>query len=73
MAQDINKESMLKVGTKLANGKYRIDSYLASGGFANTYMATDLTFDEKVAIKELYIKGVCGRTANSTDVSIILS
>lgn len=73
MAQDINKESMLKVGTKLANGKYRIDSYLASGGFGNTYMATDLTFDEKVAIKELYIKGVCGRTANSTDVSISLS
>ena len=36
---------MLKVGTKLANGKYRIDSYLASGGFGNTYMATDLTFD----------------------------
>ena len=73
MAKDINKESMLKVGTKLANGKYRIDSYLASGGFGNTYMATDLTFDEKVAIKELYIKGVCGRTANSTDVSISLS
>lgn len=64
---------MLKVGTKLANGKYRIDSYLASGGFGNTYMATDLTFDEKVAIKELYIKGVCGRTANSADVSISLS
>lgn len=64
---------MLKVGTKLANGKYRIDSYLASGGFGNTYMATDLAFDEKVAIKELFIKGVCGRSAYSADVSVSLS
>lgn len=42
---------MLKVGTTLDNGKYRIDQYLASGGFGNTYMATNTAFDEKVAIK----------------------
>ena len=52
---------MLKVGTRLANGRYIIEEYLASGGFGNTYIATDKAFDEKVAIKELFIKGVCGR------------
>lgn len=73
MADNIQKEGMLKVGTLLANGKYRIDQYLASGGFGNTYVATDLTFDEKVAIKELFIKGVCGRTAESSEISVSLS
>ena len=73
MADKIQKEGMLKVGTLLANGKYRIDQYLASGGFGNTYVATDLAFDEKVAIKELFIKGVCGRTADASEISISLS
>lgn len=73
MADNIQKEGMLKVGTHLANGKYRIDQYLASGGFGNTYVATDLTFNEKVAIKELFIKGVCGRKPDSTGISVSLS
>lgn len=67
------KEGMLKVGTLLSNGKYRIDQYLASGGFGNTYVATDTAFDEKVAIKELFIKGVCGRNEESLDISISLT
>lgn len=73
MADNIQKENMLKVGTMLSNGKYRIDQYLASGGFGNTYVATDTAFDEKVAIKELFIKGVCGRNTDSTDISISLT
>lgn len=73
MADNIQKENMLKVGTTLSNGKYRIDQYLASGGFGNTYVATDTAFDEKVAIKELFIKGVCGRNTDSTDISISLT
>lgn len=67
------REGLLAIGTTLANGKYRIEKYLASGGFGNTYMATDTAFDEKVAIKELFIKGVCGRMDNATDVSISLT
>lgn len=70
---DIQIENMLKVGTMLSNGKYRIDQYLASGGFGNTYVATDTAFDEKVAIKELFIKGVCGRSTDSTGISISLT
>ncbi|MBQ0021054.1 MAG: protein kinase [Bacteroidales bacterium] len=70
---DIQREGMLKVGTTLDNGKYRIDQYLASGGFGNTYMATNMAFDEKVAIKELFIKGVCGRSNDSQDISVSLT
>lgn len=73
MADNIQKENMLKVGTMLFNGKYRVDQYLASGGFGNTYVATDTAFDEKVAIKELFIKGVCGRDARTSGISISLT
>lgn len=70
MADNIQKENMLKVGATLSNDKYRIERYLASGGFGNTYVATNLAFDEKVAIKELFIKGVCARSSNTTDITI---
>lgn len=72
MADNIQADNMLKVGATLSNGKYRIDQYLASGGFGKTYVATNLAFDEKVAIKELFIKGVCGRNTDSQDVSVSL-
>jgi serine/threonine-protein kinase len=67
--QEINKTSMLKVGTIL-HGTYRIDSYLSSGGFGNTYVATNVEFEEKVAIKEFFMKGVTQRDDNQTTVSV---
>lgn len=73
MSDNIQKEGMLPVGSLLAGGKYRIDWYLSSGGFGNTYVATNMAFNERVAIKELFIKGVCGRCTGSTDISISLS
>ena len=60
---------MLKVGTIL-HGTYRIDSYLSSGGFGNTYVATNVEFDERVAIKEFFMKGVTQRDDNQTTVSV---
>jgi len=60
---------MLKVGTIL-RGIYRIDSYLSSGGFGNTYVATNIEFDERVAIKEFFMKGVTQRDDNQTTVSV---
>lgn len=60
---------MLKVGTIL-HGTYRIDSYLSSGGFGNTYVATNIEFDERVAIKEFFMKGVTQRDDNKTTVSV---
>ena len=66
-------EYCLPKGTLLSNGKYRIEAYLASGGFGNTYVATDLAFDERVAVKELFVKGICGRNASTGEVSVSLS
>lgn len=42
---------MLRVGTIL-HGTYRVDGYLASGGFGNTYVATNIQFGERYAIKD---------------------
>lgn len=42
MADNFQTNEMLSVGTLLCNGKYRIEQYLASGGFGNTYVATDV-------------------------------
>ena len=69
MQDSINNQSMLKVGTIL-HGTYRIDSYLSSGGFGNTYVATNIEFDERVAIKEFFMKGVTQRDENQTTVSV---
>lgn len=66
-------EYRLPKDTLLSNGKYRIEAYLASGGFGNTYVATDLAFDERVAVKELFVKGICGRNASTGEVSVSLS
>lgn len=67
--QEINNKSMLRVGTIL-RGIYRIDSYLSSGGFGNTYVATNIEFDERFAIKEFFMKGVTQRDDNQTTVSV---
>ena len=32
------REGLLAIGTLLSNGKYRIEQYLSSGGFGNTYV-----------------------------------
>ena len=69
MQDNINNKSMLRVGTIL-RGIYRIDSYLSSGGFGNTYVATNVEFDERVAIKEFFMKGVSQRDENQTTVSV---
>ena len=69
MQESINNQSMLKVGTIL-HGTYRIDSYLSSGGFGNTYVATNVEFEERVAIKEFFMKGVTQRDDNQTTVSV---
>lgn len=69
MEESVNSKSMLKVGTIL-RGMYRIDSYLSSGGFGNTYVATNIEFEEKVAIKEFFMKGVSERDDNQTTVSV---
>lgn len=64
---------LLPVGTLLNSGNYRIEKHLASGGFGNTYVATHLGLDERVAIKELFLKGICNRTEADGSVTITIA
>lgn len=59
---------MLRVGTVL-RGAYRIESYIASGGFGNTYKATN-EFGETVAIKEFFLKEAAERVEGSSMISV---
>jgi len=59
---------MLRVGAVL-DGKYRIERYLSSGGFGNTYVAIN-EFGEQVAVKEFFLRGINQREANNTTVSV---
>lgn len=68
MNDNINTASMLRVGAVL-DGKYRIERYLSSGGFGNTYVAIN-EFGEQVAVKEFFLRGINQREANNTTVSV---
>ena len=60
----------LKQGALLKNGEYRIEMVLGQGGFGITYLGEQTSLGRKVAIKEFFMKGVCERDANNSQVSI---
>ena len=60
---------MLIIGSIL-HGNYRIDRYLSSGGFGNTYVVTNVEFDECYAVKEFFMKGITQREEDHTTVSV---
>ena len=62
--------SHLPNGTLLQGGKYRIEGVLGQGGFGITYRATNMAFDEPMAIKEFFMKGVNDRGGDHTTVSV---
>ena len=66
---DIKLKSMLRKGTML-HGTYRVDGYLSSGGFGNTYVATHVSFGKRYAIKEFFMDGVNERDNNSSTVKV---
>lgn len=70
MIKDNDSTTLLPIGTLLQMGKYRIDRYLSSGGFGNTYIITNLQFDEQFAMKEFFMKGVNERDNDNTTVSV---
>ena len=63
----------LKPNSTLQNGKYRIERLLGHGGFGNTYVAYNTTFEERVAIKEFLMQGVNTRNDNTGFVSVSLA
>lgn len=70
----------LPSGTLLQGGKYRILRFISSGGFGCTYEAVNTATQQRVAIKELFVKDVSDRdeqtltiSAYSTNKSILLN
>ena len=51
----------LKPGALLRHDTYRIERILGQGGFGITYLATDLSLERYVAIKEFFPKDYCDR------------
>ena len=59
----------LQSNTTLQGGKYRIERVLGQGGFGITYLATQLSLQRKVAIKEFFMKDFCSRDESTLTMS----
>ena len=60
----------LKHGSQLQGGRYRIEKVLGQGGFGITYLGVQTSLDDKVAIKEFFMKDLCNRDADTSHVSV---
>lgn len=60
----------LPEGTLLQGGKYRIMRLIGSGGFGCTYEALQRGLEERVAIKEFYLKDYCNRKGTTALVTV---
>lgn len=60
----------LQPDTTLQSGKYRIIRTLGQGGFGITYLAEQVMLDRKVAIKEFFMKELCGRDGSTSHVTL---
>ena len=60
----------LQPNTTIQGGKYRIERVLGQGGFGNTYVGYNTEFEETVAIKEFFMKGVTERDETTCVVSV---
>lgn len=60
----------LKPGAFLRHDTYRIEKVLGQGGFGITYLATDMTLDRTVAIKEFFPKDYCDRETTTSHVTL---
>ena len=57
-------------GTLLQGGRYRIDSFIAAGGFGNTYRGTHTLLGNAIAIKEFYAKRRCRRDVRTMSLTV---
>ena len=62
---NVDQQTMLPIGTMLRD-TYRVEEYLASGGFGNTYVVTNVQFNERMALKEFFVKGINHREGQTT-------
>ena len=63
-------QTHLRIGSTLHSGSYKIEKVLGQGGFGITYLATDLSLDRKVAIKEFFPKDYCDRNEDTSHVTL---
>ena len=62
----------LQPNATLQGGKYRIERVLGQGGFGNTYVGINTTFDDKVAIKEFFMQGINDRDDATGSITVSL-
>ena len=62
----------LQPNSTLQGGKYRIERVLGQGGFGNTYMGINTTFEERVAIKEFFMQGINDRDDATGSITVNL-
>lgn len=67
--KNIDASLMLMTGSIL-HGTYRIDGYLSSGGFGNTYVVTHLHLNRKRALKEFFMQDVSEREPDQSSVRV---
>ena len=66
----MNEIKCLPSGALLRGGTYRITRFIGSGGFGCTYEAFHTELEEKVAIKEFFVKDFCNRDETTSRVSV---
>ncbi len=64
-----NSGIMLPIGLVLRE-RYRIEEYLASGGFGNTYRVHDVHLDEDFALKEFFCRTINSRNRSTQYVTV---
>lgn len=65
-----NDNQVLQRGMLLDGNKYRIEAVLGQGGFGITYLATDMSLDRRVAIKEFFPSTFCFRDGTTSHVTL---
>lgn len=65
-----NNNNMLPIDTLLRGGTYKVTEQLKSGGFGNTYVVTNINFNERWAMKEFFMKGISERDDDTCSVNV---
>ena len=60
----------LQPNTTLQDGKYKIERLLGQGGFGITYLATQVSLNRNVAIKEFFMKENCQRATDDRTMTV---
>ena len=68
--ENFDVRQLLPAGTLLQGGKYRVERYLSSGNFGNTYIVQNTGMGVQFAMKEFFLRNICYRTNQGAAVSV---